>query len=221
MRKVGIEFNRLAEKELERSLELNPNSALAHHWKGVYLSIRGRPDEAKIELHRALELDPSSLIIMADLGQAHYFAHEYDRAIDYCNRVLALDPDFWVAHEYLLDIYQVKRMNDGVFNEYMYLKHRYDTVEAKQQLRETFARGGIRAVTEQQIDLISNLKDAGILRAKLYSRIGDREQALYWLDRGTTERRWFGTVYIYADPMFDALHDDDRFKRIVNRMGLS
>ena len=52
----------------------------------MYLSLRGRLDEAKIEMHRALDLDPLSLIIMADIGQLHYFAHEYDQAIDYCDR---------------------------------------------------------------------------------------------------------------------------------------
>ena len=47
-----------AEQALDRALALNPNSAAAHHWRGVYLSLRGRLDEAKGEMHRALELDP-------------------------------------------------------------------------------------------------------------------------------------------------------------------
>ena len=47
-----------AERELDRAIELNPNSVTAHHWKGVYLSLRGRLDEAKAEMHRALDLDP-------------------------------------------------------------------------------------------------------------------------------------------------------------------
>ncbi|MDQ3665498.1 MAG: winged helix-turn-helix domain-containing protein, partial [Acidobacteriota bacterium] len=100
-----------AERELDRAIELDPNSVTAHHWKGVYLSLRGRLDEAKAEMRRALELDPLSLIVMADLGQLHYFAHEYDQAIDYCNRALALDSHFSVAHEYLFDIYRMKGMD--------------------------------------------------------------------------------------------------------------
>jgi tetratricopeptide (TPR) repeat protein len=210
-----------AEKELDRALELNPNSAVAHHWKGVYLSLRGRLDEAKTELQRALELDPVSLIIMADLGQLHYFAHEYDQAINYCNRALALDPDFLVAHQYLLDIYHAKGMNDAVFNELLYLQHRYSTTEVKQQFRDTFTRGGVRAVTEQEINLRSNEKGVGLLMARLYSRIGDKERALYWLDRAVSEERLFWTAYINVDPLFDPLHADGRFKAIVSRMGLS
>lgn len=88
-----------AEKELDLAIELDPNSVTTNHWKGVYLSLRGRSDEAKAEMRRALELDPLSLVVMADLGQLHHFAHEYDQAIDYCNHALALDSHFGVAHE--------------------------------------------------------------------------------------------------------------------------
>ena len=84
-----------AERELDRAIELNPNSVTAHHWKGVYWSLRGRLDEAKAEMHRALDLDPQSLIVTADIGQLHYFAHEYDQAIEYCNRALAMDNSFF------------------------------------------------------------------------------------------------------------------------------
>jgi DNA-binding winged helix-turn-helix (wHTH) protein/TolB-like protein len=106
-----------AGQELDRAIELDPDSSVAHHWKGVYLSLLGRLDEAKGEMHRALELDPLSLIITADIGQLHYFAREYDQAIDYCNRALALDNEFWVAHVYLTYIYRAKGMEQKTFDE--------------------------------------------------------------------------------------------------------
>jgi tetratricopeptide (TPR) repeat protein len=57
-----------AEKEYQRSIELNPAYALAHHWYGDYLSAIGRHDEAIAESRRALELDPLSLVVNASAG---------------------------------------------------------------------------------------------------------------------------------------------------------
>jgi len=163
--------------------------------KGVYLSLRGRLDEAKIEMHRAQDLDPLSLIIMADIGQLHYFAHEYDQAIDYCNRALALDGEFYVAHEYLTDIYRMNGLEQEALNEMMKLHSWYTSPEAKQRLREVFARGGMRAVLTQQLDTYlkgnSNERSIPIGRARSYCRVGDNEHALYWLDRAVNGPRNF------------------------------
>ena len=213
-----------AERELDRALELNPNSAVGHHWKGVYLSIRGRLDEAKAEMHRASELDPLSLIIIADIGQLHYFAHEYDQAVDYCNRALALDPDFWVAHEYLEDIYRAKGMDQEVLNELLKLNYRASTPEEKQRVREVFARGGIRPVFIQCLnsDLSRNDNERNpVVIAKFYCRLGDNEHALYWLERALTGQRVFWAAYIKVDPIYDPLHNDARFREVVNRLGLA
>ena len=210
-----------AETELNRAIELNPNSSVAHHWKGTYLSIRGRFDEAKAEMHRALELDPVSLIIMADIGQVHYFAHEYDQAIEYCNKALALDPDFRVAHWYLLDIYWAKGADEAVLNELPSLEFRSSPAETKQHLRQIFERGGLREIVAEQIASQANDKVVTpINMARLYSRIGDKEHAVFWLDRAVSGQRMFLTAYTGVDPLYDSLHADPRFKSIVNQMGL-
>jgi DNA-binding winged helix-turn-helix (wHTH) protein/TolB-like protein len=212
-----------AESELDRAIELDPNSAVAHHWKGVYLSIRGRLDEAKQEMHRALSLDPLSLIIMADIGQLHYFAHEYDQALDYCNRALALDPEFWPAHEYLVDIYRMKGMDHEVLNELFNLDYRNSTPEARQRLREVLAQGGMRAIFTQQLNSYLSKNDnerIPIAIAKYFSRLDNNEHALYWLDRAVNGQRFFWTAYINADPLYDTLRDDPRFKEIIRRMNL-
>jgi DNA-binding winged helix-turn-helix (wHTH) protein/TolB-like protein len=212
-----------AERELDLAIELNPNSAVAHHWKGVYLSLRGRLDEAKLEMHKALDLDPLSLIIMADIGQLHYFAHEYDQALDYCNRALALDPEFWPADEYLFDIYRLKGMDQEALNEFFNLYYRNSTHEARQRVREVFARGGLRAVFTQQLNSYLTKNDgqrASIAVARFYSRLGDNEHALYWLNSAVNEQGYFWTAYIGVDPLYDPLRGDPRFQEILHRMNL-
>ncbi len=71
-----------AETEFRRAIELNPNSATAHHWYGDYLANMGRPEEGLRETKRAQELDPLSLIINTTLGWQFYLARRSDQAID-------------------------------------------------------------------------------------------------------------------------------------------
>jgi tetratricopeptide (TPR) repeat protein len=67
-----------AEREFERSIELNPRYATAHQWFGVSLALMGRHEEAFTELKRAVHLDPLSIIINASLGFAYLCARRYD-----------------------------------------------------------------------------------------------------------------------------------------------
>ena len=53
-----------AEKEFKRGIELNANSATAHHWYGDYLTNMGRFEEGMRETKRAQQLDPLSLLLI-------------------------------------------------------------------------------------------------------------------------------------------------------------
>ena len=63
-----FEFSR-AEAEFQRTLELNPNLANAHHWFGLFLSWEARNPEALSHIRRAVELDPLNLQYQCNLGQ--------------------------------------------------------------------------------------------------------------------------------------------------------
>jgi tetratricopeptide (TPR) repeat protein len=90
-----------AEREFERSIELNPRYASAHEWFGLYLGVMGRYEEGYTELKRAIRLDPLSSIINTVLGQVYIFARRYDQALEQFGKVLELDPNFAPAHGFL------------------------------------------------------------------------------------------------------------------------
>jgi DNA-binding winged helix-turn-helix (wHTH) protein/TolB-like protein len=210
-----------AGQSLDRALELDPNSSLAHHWKGVYLSLLGRLDEAKAEMHRALELDPVSLIITADIGQLHYFASEYDQAIDYCNRALALDNDFWVARVYLTYIYREKGMEQKTFDELLRSWHvAPETAEAK-RLKEIFAQSGLKGLDKDFLERILNSGNASVEKpigwVQLYLNAGKNDKALQWLSRAAEERE-FMLPFINVDPYYDSLREDPQFKEVLRHL---
>src|SRR5437016_404902 len=72
----------VAEKELQRAIELNPNYPTAHHWYALLLANLGRIDEAKREIRRAQQLDPLSLIINRTVGNVFFWARDYDQALE-------------------------------------------------------------------------------------------------------------------------------------------
>ena len=130
-------------------------------------------------MRMALELDPLSLIVMTDLGQLHYFSHEYDLAIDYCTKALALDKDFSVAHEYLADIYRAKGMEaEGAE---AWIKRRFTDSKSQEQQRHVFARSGLRGLILSERDKLLSLSSSDRDRSsfpisKDYLRLGDYEK---------------------------------------------
>ena len=211
-----------AGRELDRAIELDPNSVTARHWKGIYLSLRGKLDEAKAEMHRALELDPRSLIVMADLGQLHYFAHEYDQAVYYCNRALALDTHFSVAHEYLFDIYRMKGMDQEALNAWIKRRHADHEVQAIERVRRLFARSGLRGIVTDELD--SGMKSRGpspaIVMGRYQVLLGNNEEGIRWLQRAFEEPKTHWNPYLNVDPVYDEVRNDPRFKELLHRMNL-
>jgi len=87
-----------AESEFRRAIELNPNYASAHQWYSIHLRCTGRPEEALAEARKALELDPLSPIMNTNVGDRLFALKQYDLAIEYFRKSLAIEPDFVPAH---------------------------------------------------------------------------------------------------------------------------
>jgi DNA-binding winged helix-turn-helix (wHTH) protein/tetratricopeptide (TPR) repeat protein len=83
-----------AEREFEKSIQLNPNYATAHHWYALDLAAMGRFPQALYEVRLAQKLDPLSLIIGTNVGWIEYLSHDYPAATRDLHRVLELDPTF-------------------------------------------------------------------------------------------------------------------------------
>jgi tetratricopeptide (TPR) repeat protein len=62
------------------------------------------------ERKRGVELDPLSLLDNHILGQAFYFARQYDQVIEQLRKTLDLDTHFLGMHRYLGEVYLQKSM---------------------------------------------------------------------------------------------------------------
>ncbi len=88
-----------AELHFRRAIELNPSYPTGHHWYGYdYLAPQGRLPEALAELERAHHLDPLSLIITTSVGTIYDMSRQHERAREYYEKVLEMEPRFVRAH---------------------------------------------------------------------------------------------------------------------------
>jgi DNA-binding winged helix-turn-helix (wHTH) protein/TolB-like protein/Tfp pilus assembly protein PilF len=216
-----------AEAAFKRSLELNPNYATAHHWYATLLAIKGETEAAKSEMHKALELNPISYNFLADLGQLYYFSGDYAEAEKYCLKALDLYPDFVFAHQYLHFIYlktgqyekavvaieKAYAINGGALSKDSENKEWIDGYGA------VFRKSGIKGYLEYRYPGTASSPELFYLYAMKHAFAGEREQALDYLER-STDARMFISAFVKADPVFEPLRTDPRFRAILSKMKL-
>lgn len=218
-----------AEKCLRRALELKPNYAKAHQWYAEWLAIQRRLPEAIIEMQTALALDPTSPNLLCDLAKLHVYAGEMDPAIVYYQQALAYDPEFFAALAQLYGLYWRKGQEQEAFEYYL----RWRKLEVRSSFhteydetgdRAIFARQGLKGVVAaKRSDGRAEIEPAMAGWAAMEcAGSGEREQALRWIERATTNfKGGFAMPYLGVDPIYDELRDEPRFQAALQRMKLS
>src|SRR5207244_11040386 len=84
-------------KEVDGTLELNPNLAFAYELQAWTLNGLGRFDEAIAKTRKAVELDPLNPFFQMSLSFYQYWARQYDDAIAQARKTLARDPDYAIS----------------------------------------------------------------------------------------------------------------------------
>ena len=100
-----------AERNYKRALQISQNSSMIHINYSGFLSLLQLNDmvEAISEAESALELDPLSAYIKTSKGSTLSAAGQYNRAIEELQMTLTMNPDYYLAHFFLGDIYIAKQ----------------------------------------------------------------------------------------------------------------
>jgi tetratricopeptide (TPR) repeat protein len=214
-----------AELEYKRALELNPSYATAYQWYALYLAGMDRVDEGLRMIERAHELDPLSLIINLNVARVLYFARDYDRAIEQCGRALEMYPDFTLALRRLGQAYSQKRMYKEaieVFQQAIDLSE--NDSETMAALAHTYAVSGLRAEAErilrELVAMSGRIYVSPYSIARIHTGLDNKKEALDWLEEAFEQRHGI-LSYLKVEPVFDSLRGEDRFVRLLSRMGLA
>jgi adenylate cyclase len=92
--------------EAERAITLDPNSADGYANLAHILNFAGQPAETAPLMQKAMRLNPQYPVwYVWELGHAYYLTGRYEEALATMKRILARNPEFLPAHEYLAVIY--------------------------------------------------------------------------------------------------------------------
>ena len=214
-----------AEKEFKKAIELNPNVASIHLAYGWYLMSLGRFDEATKEMERAQELDPHSMVINRSRGRLLYFMHQFDQAIQHFQRIADAEPEVSINHWVLAEAYEQKGMYRKTVEEYAKVARSAGAGEKRiEGDKETFRVSGWQAYLQMRKDRMMQHATEGytspVTIASINAKLGNKDEAFTWLDKGVGERA-SGIPNLKVDPVFDSLHSDPRFVKLLQRMNLT
>lgn len=214
-----------AEKEFRRAVELNPPYPAAHLWYAVYLSSLGRHQEAFAIIEKAQQQSPMSIVINECAERTQLFARQYDETIATGLKNLELEPDRAVSLVWIALAYEMKGMHDEAIATHLkILSLKNIKGEDIEALRSAYAQKGWRGYWIKQIEL--NQKEAKqkyiplFEFAEMYTRIGDKEHALEFLEKAYSERADQLTL-LKVHPVFDPLRSDSRYRELMRRVGFT
>lgn len=213
-----------AEKEFRRAIELNPSVAEAHLGYAHLLSNTGRNAEAVEQGRLARELDPLSPLV--NTITAGFLANDRrgDEARALLNRVLEMDPDFWVAHLMRGGSALGAGNYPAAIAEFTLAKENSGgSMQAVSMLGYTLAKSGDRTGAQRILDDTLSQAERRYVPATsiatLYIGLGDSADALTWLERAYDQRD-VRMAFLKVDRRWDPLRAEPRFVVLTREIGL-
>jgi tetratricopeptide (TPR) repeat protein len=215
------------EAEYKKAFELDPSDGTAHHWYADDIArMGGREQEALAEANRAHQLDPMSATDSTEIGDVHNFARQYDEAIAACKKVVNENPTFAPAHGCLETACRGKHMYPQSIEEakaYAQLSGDETLSEFASAMEQGFRSGGWKGANTKAIETLQarrkNSYVSAYVIATLYAEVGDKDQALRWLNTSYQEHEWW-LIGLKTESKFDPLRSDPRFADLVRKVGL-
>jgi serine/threonine-protein kinase len=214
-----------AGREYRRAIELNPDYSSARQWYSSLLAVIGQTDEALEEAKQARKLDPFSPIVASHPAWISYLSRNAEATVREARQALKLDPNFFPSRRYLALGYDLQgKYNDALTELQRAVSSATKSTLVKSELGYAYAKAGRREDALRVIDELQ--RSPGERRvspfhfALIYIGLGENDRAIELLEKAYDERVE-RLVWLRADPRFDPLRLDPRFKEIMIRMGLS
>ena len=210
-----------SEREFKQALAVEPNSAIAHQWYANLLVAQGRFDRAEQEFRTALAIDPAAAVRRAALIYVDHYSGNYPRGVATYRSAVAIDSSYaltflwgsWVLEgaglkdEAIAALERSVELSSGGIGFVAGLARmravRGETAEARRLLAQVTAS---KVVPAYDVALI-------------HLALGDRAEALRWLERAFAARS-HSMVLMRYDPHLDPLRGDPAFEAIAKKVGI-
>ena len=209
----------------DKAIELNTNYGDGNHYYFQYLDVMGRSAEAIQEMTRALEFDPLAFVLYGEMGMSYYIGRHYPEAIEASRKALEKDPNIAVARQALGNALQ----QQGHFEEAIaeLTKARTASNDDPWMLADLANANAAAGKKAEALALLHELQERAkgeyvspYFIALVYVGLGDKDQALQWLQKAYQERSALLT-WLKVEPKLDSLRSDPRFQELQRRVGFS
>lgn len=219
-----------AEQEFKQAILLNPKDAEALSYYAMFLGFVDRFDEAMALARRALEADPLSLLINMNVGWTYFSGGLANEAFDQALKMTEIEPGFFGAYW----LKGATRLESGDYEEAIEQLTRAVSLGGHPivlaDLGAAYALAGKKETAETILDQLLDMRRQSyvpaICLARVYSRLGELEKTIQWLETAYEERNGelvFLESEITSAAQGDSLNSlgkDLRVKDLLERMKL-
>lgn len=230
---IGYEWDFPAARNyLLRSIELNPQNALAHAWYAEMLATVGRNEEAIAEAKKAIECDPLFSLIHSLLGVVLAITGQVDEGREQIDKAISMNPDQPMPYLFQGLFYLMKPSYPEKAIEYLQKSAKFGMTIAYGWLGAAYAMAGqkdealkiIEALDRiEQERHISPFKKLGIYlkpglkhfrfmkrkyvspltKCIVYLALNMQDEALEWFEKSGQEHDYFFPTMIMTMDLFD------------------
>jgi tetratricopeptide (TPR) repeat protein len=212
------------ERELRRSLELDPKWIDTYQRMGELYTFQGRFDEAFSWYRKGMDLEPFNVPLNTAYASALFCRRQYDAALEQLRKIEEMDPNHRNAQLLFYQVYTAKGMYaDAVEHHVRELQINNDP--RGEQLKRAFQKNGWEGFLRAELERFSTFNTSPYFlphfgEANIYAQLGDKENAFAELEKSYEGYEQPSLVVIKVYPGMDPLRDDPRFKELLRKLGL-
>ena len=151
--------------------------------------------------------------------------NHYDKALESCQTMLRIDPNYFPAHQHLAEVY----LHKAQFEEAIDVLER--AVEISKGASTVRGRLGyayaVPAREDEARKILAGLQEDSKQRyvppvafAMVHCGLGEKNEAVRWLERAYEERAG-GIASLKVRPVWSDLHSEPGFVKLLAQMGLT
>ncbi len=216
------EWDRSAIDDLNKAVELSPNSLTTQLWLGEYYMIWDLEKSVGI-LEKASELDPLSPIPAAFLGFDYYMLRQPQKTLEYGKKAVELNPEFYAEHTYAARYYSSIGDFRSAFDELNQIPPEMTDGQAISVKGIVYALQGKRPEAEKAIADLQKMASAQYVSpfefSGVYNALGDRDKTFFYLEKAFDDGSE-NVGFIRTMPDFDGIRGDPRYADLMHRAGL-
>ena len=217
-----------AERIYQRALQLDPRNARTHHEYAQLLGGLGRFELAFEHADHATAMADAATrdFVAVNAGRLRYMAGQYDWVLDHYAKLLESKPQNYLARFYRGLALGAKGQFDNALAEFKLVVPTSTDAGFVAAFALAYARAGqaesARKLLEELLGRDARGEHVVAYRiAAAYEALGEREEALRWLERSTTTTEGIAgwLLWLNHDPAWDRMREEPRYKAVAAEAG--